>query len=141
MQFGFTHDGDMPWVKNICKQFEEGLMFRRNFIIFSLLLLVAPPPTYSSAQPSATSSYKSSSDDMNAGIIYGTNHAYSLIAPKGWVLDNQSGISQGLYAVFYPKGSSWAKGSVVMYTNTGSKEEKGQETLQKMIDDDVANYR
>jgi hypothetical protein len=80
-------------------------------------------------------------DGMNAGIIYGKDHSYMLSAPKGWVLDNQSGVNQGLYAVFYPKGSSWAKGSVVMYTNTGSKKKKGQETFEKMIANDVANYR
>jgi hypothetical protein len=116
-------------------------MFRRPCILFFILFLVSPFAVPSSAQTPAPSSAHPPSDEMNAGIVYGTNHAYTLSAPKGWVLDNESGTGQGLYAVFYPKGSSWAKGPVVMYTNTASKEEKGQETLQKMIDGDVANYR
>ena len=40
-------------------------------------------------------------ENMKTGIIYGKNHVFSLTAPDGWVLDNTSGIKQGLYAVFY----------------------------------------
>jgi len=89
--------------------------------------------------PSATGTPKPK-DEMNSGLVYGDNHAFWVTAPKGWVLDNESGVSKGLYAVFYPKGSSWAKSPVVMYANTTSKT-KEQGTLQKMIDGDVAEYR
>jgi len=56
----------------------------------------------------------SGQDNMNTGIIYGTDHAYSLTAPEGWVLDNSSGVVQGLYAVFYKQGESWDKAETVM---------------------------
>ena len=37
---------------------------------------------------------------FKGGIIFGKDHAYVLTAPKGWVLDNQSGVDQGIHAVF-----------------------------------------
>jgi hypothetical protein len=60
--------------------------------------------------------------ESNTGIIYGLHHAFSLSAPKGWVLDNKSGVSQGLYAVFYPVGSSWKTSVAVMYARGIAKE-------------------
>ena len=59
-------------------------------------------------------------DDMNTGLIYGKDHAFSLSAPEGWVLDNSIGVKQGLFAVFYPRGGSWEKSPVTMYVNTAN---------------------
>ena len=53
-----------------------------------------------------------------SGIIYGPDHMFSVTAPPGWVLDNQAGRGQGLYAVFYRAGESWRSGEAVMYVNT-----------------------
>jgi hypothetical protein len=58
----------------------------------------------------------------NSGIIYGNSHVFTLKAPEGWVLDNQSGVSQGLHAVFYPKGQTWRNSPIVAYTNTRVKD-------------------
>jgi hypothetical protein len=69
--------------------------------------------------------------EMNSGIIYGENHSYSLTAPDGWVLDNESGVNEGYFAVFYKKGESWAKGETVMYINTGAIGKKPIENLDK----------
>ena len=55
------------------------------------------------------------------GIIYGKDHAFSLQAPKGWMLDNESGVDQGVRAVFYPKGSNWADSKVVAYARSRPK--------------------
>ena len=74
----------------------------------------------------------------NTGIIYGRNHAFSLTAPEGWVLDNHSGVDQGLYAVFYPKGESWAGAETVMYANTSSLIE---DTFDQLIQYDVENFK
>src|SRR5689334_7677629 len=41
-------------------------------------------------------------------IVYGPKAAFNITAPEGWVLDNQSGKSQGLPCVLYRKGQSWA---------------------------------
>jgi hypothetical protein len=62
--------------------------------------------------------------DEGTGIIYGSDHAFSLRAPKGWVLDNESAVDQGIRAVFYPKGSSWADSKVVAYARARPKTDK-----------------
>jgi len=80
-------------------------------------------------------------EDANAGIIYGDNHAFFLTPPKGWVLDNFSGVSQGLHAVFYRLGSSWSDAKSVMYANTVSKGVQGDETIDKVIEGDVSRFR
>lgn len=49
------------------------------------------------------------------GIVYGPKAAFTIDAPKGWVLDNESGVDQGLPCVLYPKGESWADARTVMY--------------------------
>lgn len=81
-----------------------------------------------------------SSEDANSGIIYGKNHVYTLTAPKGWVLDNKSGVSQGLYAVFYPQNSSWKDGVSVMYANVWEKQNTNQ-TVKDAIANDIAEFK
>ena len=39
------------------------------------------------------------------GIVYGPKAAFNIAAPEGWVLDNESGVEQGLPCVLYPKGT------------------------------------
>ncbi len=54
-----------------------------------------------------------------SGIVYNGDVGILVSAPKGWVLDNKSGVSQGTRTVMYPKGSSWKSASEVMYVNIG----------------------
>jgi hypothetical protein len=54
------------------------------------------------------------------GIVYGPKAAFSISAPQGWVLDNESGVNQGLPCVLYPKGESWADARTVMYAKIAS---------------------
>lgn len=65
-----------------------------------------------------------SGDDAQSGIIYGDDHAYTLTAPKGWVLDNQVWADQGVFAVFYPKGSS-VQGNWIAYSRVMDLNPKG----------------
>ena len=81
-----------------------------------------------------------SNKDSNSGIIYGKNHAYALTAPKGWVLDNKSGVSQGLHAVFYPQNSSWKDGVSVMYANVWEKK-SAEQTVNVIITSDIAEFK
>ena len=67
------------------------------------------------------------------GLAYGEDHAYFLTAPAGWMLDTESGVEQHLFAVFYPKGSSWDAGAVVMYSNASAL--KGRTSEQAIQDD------
>lgn len=72
-----------------------------------------------------------------SGIIYGTNHAFTLTAPKGWVLDNEAGADDGIYAVFYREGESWKDGTAVMYANTSAKEDH---SMEEWIDEDIRDF-
>lgn len=85
-------------------------------------------------------SYAGSKSDTtgSTGFLYGTDHVFSLTAPDGWVLDNISGISQGLYAVFYPEGESWKNSPAVMYGKGQSKDTN--QTLQDFITDDSTQF-
>ena len=49
------------------------------------------------------------------GTVYGPKAAFTISAPEGWVLDNESGANQGLPCVLYPKGSTWADANTIMY--------------------------
>lgn len=49
------------------------------------------------------------------GMLFGTDHAFAVTAKSGWVLDNQSGVGQGLHMVFYPKGETWLNSPVIIY--------------------------
>ncbi len=73
------------------------------------------------------------------GLIYGTNYAFMLTAPKGWVLDNKIGQPQHLSAVFYPKGESWENAITAMYTTTWTL--KPKETITDVIKADAERER
>ncbi len=55
---------------------------------------------------------------MDAGVIYSQGFSFMMVSPMGWVMDNKASLSQGLNAVFYPKGGSWKHSDIVMYVHT-----------------------
>lgn len=79
--------------------------------------------------------------EEQTGIIYGDNHSYSLTSPKGWVLDNSSGVSQGLHAVFYPAGNTWENSVIVMYTNVAHLNSTNQKNIGDVIEYDLNKFR
>jgi hypothetical protein len=50
-----------------------------------------------------------------SGVLFGSDHAFAVTAKAGWVLDNQSGVGQGLHMVFYPKDQHWPNSPVIIY--------------------------
>ena len=62
----------------------------------------------------------SAQDTYPGGIVYGPKAAFKISAPVGWVLDNSSGVEQGLPCVLYPKGSSWADARTIIYARIAS---------------------
>src|ERR1044072_256477 len=80
---------------------------------------------------------KGDAPDKQTGLVYGKDHVFAVTAPEGWVLDNKSGVEQGIHAVFYPVGSNWRDSKAVMYVNTAAK----SDTLEKFIEGDVAGFR
>lgn len=96
----------------------------------------APAPT---SAPAAREGGSKSVDNPKCGMIYGESHAFMVCAPDGWILDNSIGNQDGIFAVFYPDGSSWysAKESgTVMYVNTYGKPDD-QYTVAKAIEFDA----
>lgn len=73
-----------------------------------------------------------------SGLVFGENYLFRITAPDGWVLDNQSGRTMGLDAVFYPRGESWERTETRMYVQVWQKEGKG---LKEIVEEDIRNYR
>jgi hypothetical protein len=76
--------------------------------------------------------------DDNCGILYGRNHSLIFCGPDGWILDNGIMNEQGIYAVFYPKGSNWdeaRKTKTFMYINVVDMSAK--DTVATRMDADV----
>jgi hypothetical protein len=78
--------------------------------------------------------------EEGVGIVYGSNHAFSFKAPKGWVLDNESGVGQGVHAVFYEKGGSWEKSKVVAYARAADRGD-GVKTAADQVAKTIADFR
>jgi hypothetical protein len=62
----------------------------------------------------------SAEEKFVGGIVYGPKAAFNIKAPEGWVLDNSAGSEQGLPCVLYPKGSTWAAASTIIYAKIAS---------------------
>jgi len=76
--------------------------------------------------------------ERGLGILYGSDHAFALRAPNGWMLDNESGVEQGLYAVFYPKGTNWRDSVVVAYARARERTQEiasAADAVRDTIDD------
>ncbi len=99
-------------------------MLKKLFIVFVLLFF-------------ASLAY---AQENNSSFIVGKDYSFTLSAPKGWIADSESGKSQGLPFVFYPKGSSWQKGIVGMYATVYPKAENGG-TLEKFIERDISDFK
>jgi hypothetical protein len=84
--------------------------------------------------------HPASAQGMNTGIIYGQHHAFSLTAPTGWVLDNESGAPQGLHAVFYPIGSSWKASPAVIYAR-GIVRESSANTVKAQVELTLKDFK
>ncbi|MFM8808415.1 MAG: hypothetical protein ACKOJB_05835 [Chthoniobacterales bacterium] len=77
--------------------------------------------------------------EAGMGIVYGKDHAFSLTAPKGWMLDNESGLEQGVYAAFYPKGRTWKDSHVVAYARSRPRNENIS-SVEDVVKDTVAIF-
>ncbi|HEY6198363.1 MAG TPA: hypothetical protein VI231_07145 [Candidatus Binatia bacterium] len=76
--------------------------------------------------------------EQETGVFYLKDNAISLTAPKGWVLDEESGRPR-FQGVFYPADSTWAASDAVMYVNTLAR--SVEPNMDAFIKDDVAHER
>jgi len=85
---------------------------------------------------------KQSQRDLNnsqSGILYGDDFAYTISAPKGWIMDDETARTSGLSVVFYRKGETWVKGKAVMYVNVLGRKQGA--TAKKAIANDIAEFK
>ena len=95
-----------------------------------LLILLTIFSSYGSAFASIT--------EMGNGMLFGHDHAFSFTAKRGWVLDNESGINQGLHMVFYPAGETWSNSPVIIYGRTVSKSQVP--TIKSQVEKTVKEF-
>jgi len=86
-----------------------------------LCLLAATTPAAAQGSSKGTGaapkSTKADSTVRNAVVIEGDDHLFMVAAPRGWILDDTSGMGSRIRCVFYPKGQTWASAPTVMYVN------------------------
>ena len=73
------------------------------------------------------------------GMLFGADHAFKFTAPKGWVLDNQSGAQQGLHMVFYPANQTWSKSPVMAYGVSVPKDRKVR-SIQDQVKNTIEDF-
>lgn len=91
-----------------------------------LLLVLLVMPCHASIQ------------EQGRGVLFGDNHAFAVTAIPGWMLDNQSGVGQGLHMVFYPKGQTWADSPVIIYGRAVSR--KYVSSVKAQVEKTVADF-
>ncbi len=73
-------------------------------------------------------------------ILQGDDYAFALVTPPGWVLDTRSAADQGLQAVFYPKGETWAGSPAVAYARSRPKDDHVQ-TISQQVRQTLDRFR
>jgi hypothetical protein len=86
--------------------------------------------------------------EQGTGMLYGADHAFFITAAKGWVLDNESGVKQGLYMTFYPVGYTWANSPAIAYGRKVTKDkdirsvkDQAESTVKMFHEKGSPNYK
>lgn len=77
--------------------------------------------------------------DGGTGTVLVADHSFSFTAPKGWIMDDRSGVSQGLFVVFYPTGQSWRDSPVMAYMRTHAKNDLAA-TIPQLVDQTIRTH-
>lgn len=88
-----------------------------------------------------SSGFSQVTDSSRTGLLFGLHHAYFLTAPEGWIFDDESAIEEGIKAVFYPKGQTWADAETAMYTNWAAFDTTKNEKLQDIVNTDIDQFK
>lgn len=80
-------------------------------------------------------------DTSSTVLLVGRGHSYYLTAPKGWVVDDEIAHDEGIKAVFFPKGESWAGAETAMYTNWAAFDTTKIEKVTDIINKDIQNFK
>ena len=73
-------------------------------------------------------------------MLYGDDHCFGVVAPKGWALDDSSGLGSKIRVVMYPAGQKWGTAPTVMYVNPIHQDKERKKTLDEVIAQDVTAF-
>lgn len=121
-----------PGLSGILPEVSLSISFLVRAALLTALLAFAVPAF--AAKP-AKSDYKGA-----LTIMYGDNHAFGIVPPEGWAIDDSSGINSKIRVVLYPIGQQWDSAPTVMYVNPLHQKSGSPMTLQQMIQKDVASF-
>ncbi|PKL46390.1 MAG: hypothetical protein CVV42_16515 [Candidatus Riflebacteria bacterium HGW-Riflebacteria-2] len=101
-----------------------------NKLLVAFLVFIAPFLAYA----------QEPDKDAVGGFLHGQGWMCMIKAPDGWILDNQSWVDSGIYALFYPKGTSIddvASLPPIIYFNSARLENATDEGLKAYVDEDI----
>ena len=111
-----------------------------SLVVFQSHAFVPPlhsPPLQRSQKKTTPKKTKPEEQEKpQAAIIYGEGGAFSILPPKGWELDSESGASLKASVVLYPEGGSWENSKSVMYAYVTGRTRKSK-TLQIALEEFV----
>lgn len=122
-----------PRLTGMCS--EASLRIPPLVLIALITTLAAAAPALAKPAKSADSGYKGA-----LTIMYGDDHAFGIVPPEGWAVDDSSGINSKIRVVLYPIGQQWDTAPTVMYVNPLHQVKGSELTLKQMIDKDVATF-
>jgi len=77
--------------------------------------------------------------EKGTGMLFGSGHAFFITAADGWVLDNESGVKQDLYMVFYPAGYTWKNSPVIAYGRKVTKDAE-MRNIKDLVESTVRTF-
>lgn len=101
----------------------------------------AKAPATPAKPASAVAAPAPGTGQRNAVVIEGDDHLFMVASPKGWVLDDTSGMGSRIRCVLYPHGESWASAATVMYVNPYHGMGLKERTLDAMIAESEKSFR
>ncbi len=81
-----------------------------------------------------------SADEKGTGLLFGDYYSFYATAPKGWVLDNKSGVKQNLHMVFYPSVKKYKDTPVIVY-GMGVTRQKVADPIARQVKQTIDLYR
>jgi hypothetical protein len=79
--------------------------------------------------------------DGGGGIVDGEHHAFLIKAPAGWLFDNESGAGDGLPAIAYRVGETYADSKALLYARGQDYAPVDMPTIDAFIETDLAGMR
>ncbi len=97
-----------------------------------------PAAPRAGARPAAPA--KPAGAEAEFTLLYGDDHCFGLVPPKGWSLDDTSGLGSKIRVVLYRKGQKWSTAGTVMYVNPIHQPRAEKKSLAQMIEQDTQSF-